>query len=254
MTSYHGGKQKLGRVIANVIRAKFDEIEDVDGFRPKGYCEPFCGMMGVYRHIPGVFGDISYTAGDINESVIDMWSATQQGWVPPTDCTEERYKELKSAEPSAEKGFVGHACSFGGQYFMGYKNKYLVSDSEERKATRLSSQTNRVVKIAEGCTRVKFSAGEYTQFSDLVDNVIYCDPPYENINSRYLDEGGHKRTFNHTQFWDWCREMGTRNKIIVSGFSAPEGFERIWGLEKPRTAHGKNPSTGVEGLYELLPE
>lgn len=41
-----------------------------------GYLEPFCGILGVYQHIPRLFQDhpsLKYRAGDINESVIKIW-------------------------------------------------------------------------------------------------------------------------------------------------------------------------------------
>lgn len=43
MTAYHGGKQRIGKEIATVIA---DMTQDVT---IKGYCEPFCGMLGVYQ-------------------------------------------------------------------------------------------------------------------------------------------------------------------------------------------------------------
>ena len=52
MTSYHGGKQKIGKKIANIIYEESILIEEETGFKIKGYCEPFCGMLGVYQHIP----------------------------------------------------------------------------------------------------------------------------------------------------------------------------------------------------------
>ena len=48
MTLYAGGKKRIGEEIANVIY----DISNESNFKIKGYCEPFCGMMGVYQHIP----------------------------------------------------------------------------------------------------------------------------------------------------------------------------------------------------------
>jgi site-specific DNA-adenine methylase len=69
MTAYHGGKQRLGKRIAKAI------TDNVDLSKVKGYCEPFCGMLGVYRHVPTHFSE--YKAGDLNLSVIKMWEAAQ---------------------------------------------------------------------------------------------------------------------------------------------------------------------------------
>jgi DNA adenine methylase len=243
MTSYHGGKQRSGKKIANIItQIQEDHI---------GYCEPFCGMLGVYRHVTTILGpDIQYKAGDINKSVIMMWNDAKSGWIPPSESTESHYNICRTtSEPSSEKGFVGHACSFGGQYFMGYKDKYLKSNTTEEKKKRLVVQSNRVCKIAEECSNVQFTNGDYDQFSNLKSFLIYCDPPYEGIKSRYSDEYGHKISFDHSKFWEWCRMMGKDNTVLVSGFSAPEDFTTIWSLEKARTAHGSHKSTGLEGVY-----
>ena len=113
MTSYHGGKQKIGEKIASVINEYVSE--DV-----RGYCEPFCGMLGVYRHIPYYFGDIIYKAGDYNTSLIMMWKKAQKGWIPPESCTKEEYLELKNEEKSSpERGFIGTVCSYGSIFFGG---------------------------------------------------------------------------------------------------------------------------------------
>jgi hypothetical protein len=73
MTAYHGGKQRIGKQLAEVI---VDESIE---------------MLGVYRHIPELFEeegfeDLQYLAGDANESVVLMWRAAQKGWRPPAQC------------------------------------------------------------------------------------------------------------------------------------------------------------------------
>ena len=67
MTSYHGGKQRIGLPIAEYIHYIYSIIPEI---KVVGYCEPFAGMLGVYRHIPELFEDNiqTYLAGDTNES------------------------------------------------------------------------------------------------------------------------------------------------------------------------------------------
>ena len=55
MTSYHGGKQRIGKQLAEIIVDESIGVVEGDEFDIKGYCEPFCGMLGVYRYIPGLF-------------------------------------------------------------------------------------------------------------------------------------------------------------------------------------------------------
>jgi hypothetical protein len=108
MTSYHGGKQRLGKQLAEIIVDTSLDIAEEEDFDIVGYCEPFCGMLGVYRHIPEFFEEesydnLTYLAGDGNGSVIKMWKAAQNGWKPPTICSEKTYNKLKNSPDSALK-------------------------------------------------------------------------------------------------------------------------------------------------------
>ena len=40
--------------------------------------------------------------------------------------------------------------------------------------------------------------------------IIYCDPPYKGTSE--YKEG----SFNHAEFWDWCREISKTHKIYIS--------------------------------------
>ena len=221
MTAYHGGKQRIGKKIASIIHKESIDISEEEGFQIKGYCEPFSGMLGVFQHILELFKDhkpeLEYKAGDTRDSVIMMWKAAQQGWEPPSNVSEEEYNRLKNAPDSAMKGYVGHQYSFGGQYFKGYSPKY-------GKAIDSSPAVKRVVNIAKKVSnsRVSFSAKPYTQYTNLKNYVIYCDPPYSNREQCY------KGSFDSEKFYEWCREMSKNNIVFVSEYKAPDDFEKIW--------------------------
>ena len=55
MTTYHGGKQRIGKTLAQIFVEESIGIEGEYDFKIKGYCEPFCGMLGVYQYIPKLF-------------------------------------------------------------------------------------------------------------------------------------------------------------------------------------------------------
>jgi DNA adenine methylase len=219
MTAYHGGKQKIGKKLASIIHKESIDISEEEGFQIKGYCEPFCGMLGVYQHIPELFDNeglkLEYKAGDTNTSVILMWKAVQQGWIPPSKVSEKEYNILKNAPDSAKKGYVAHQYSFWGQYFKGYAPKYgHPSDS--------SPAVKRVTNIAKKVSNVSFSAKPYTEYSKLKNYVIYCDPPYNNREQWY------KGCFDSEKFYEWCREMSENNIVFASDYNAPDDFEKIW--------------------------
>lgn len=224
MSSYHGGKQRIGLEIAENIHLTSTMIEDHTDFTIKGYCEPFCGMLGVYRHIPALFADhkpkLKYKAGDTNKSVIKMWQRAQKGWKPPKSCTEAYYEKLrKQTRSSAERGFIGHQYSYGGQYFRGFAGKYGKNTSQPDAA-------NRVVKIAANLPMVEFSAGSYTQFLPLVGYVIYCDPPYAKRNE-YFEENGDRVHFDNEVFWLVMQYLSQNNIVFISEYEAPKDFKLI---------------------------
>ena len=242
MTSYHGGKQRLGKQLAEIIVDTSLDIAEEEDFDIVGYCEPFCGMLGVYKHIPLLFEkedyeELVYLAGDTNKSVIKMWDESQKGWKPPITCSEKKYNELKNAPDSALKGFVGHQCSFGGQFFNGYSKKYDISKSP-------SKASQRVVDITNELFDVKFYNVDYQQFSNLRNFVIYCDPPYENTISRYNE------TFNSNNFFSWCKKMSKHNMIFISEYKAPRGFKCIYKSKKVnKSCDGRTKCSNYEKLF-----
>jgi DNA adenine methylase len=250
MTSYHGGKQRIGKRIANVIYDEFLDIENEYDFTIKGYCEPFCGMLGVYQHIPELFKGhnpkLQYIAGDTNKSVILMWKKAQKGWKPPTKISERKYNTLKYDKPSSLKGYVGHQYSFGGQFFKGYAPKY-------GKTLDSSKASLRIVDIAKKIKNISIQHDSYKQFSKLKNYIIYCDPPYEGTETRYYNKDGSsiKNTFNSNMFWDWSRKMSKHNIVFISEYNAPKDFESIFSSSHKLTgiSPGKKNKKRTENLF-----
>jgi len=235
MTSYHGGKQRIGKALAEVI------VGEIGSFEIKGYCEPFCGMLGVYQNIPELLHDpnIEYKAGDMNESVVKMWKAAQTGWTPPTTYSEKQYNRLKvSKSTSAVKGFIGHQLSYGGIFFGGYAPLYGGSASSVK-------QSIKVKKIAEKLGHVVFTHGSYTQFSDLKGYVIYCDPPYVGTQCKY--KGGR---FNTEAFTEWCVMMAKDNIVFLSEYTSPDGnVSEVYSSKSKYIQLGKSEASGTEKLF-----
>ena len=234
MTSYHGGKQLIGNRIAKKIYEKSIKVEENYYFTIKGYCEPFCGMLGVYQHIPTLFSKhspkIKYKAGDLNASVIAMWKAVQKGWKPPSSSSEKEFNRLKNSKnPSKEKGYIGHQYSFGGQFFKGYAPKYGKTSNSEK-------ARQRVIDIGKNLKNVSFTGGNYTRFSNLRGYVIYCDPPYSGAWQKYDEK------FDTKKFWEWCEDMAVHNIVFISEYSAPvrKGFNKV--LSIPHKLTGISPS------------
>lgn len=63
---------------------------------------------------------------DINEYLIEMFKALQNGWLPPQNLTVDEYYYIKN-HPNSNKaltGFAGIGCSYSGKWFGGFaRNK-----------------------------------------------------------------------------------------------------------------------------------
>jgi DNA adenine methylase len=247
MTAYHGGKQRIGRELAEIIVEESLDIEDEYNFKIKGYCEPFSGMMGVYRHIPELFQDthpkIKYVAGEINGSVVKMWNTAKRGWKPPTkNIGKNKFYMLKhDNKTSALKGFVGHVNTFRGHYF----NTYFKHGNN-----KIKTNSERVQSIGKTLNKNKVSVkqGDYKQFSNIKGYVIYCDPPYVNTVCKY------NVTFDNKEFWSWCRKMSRNNILFISEYSAPKDFEKIWSKKSKMTGNIHKSASGntrTENLFLL---
>lgn len=228
---YHGGKARIGKLIANAIFIKTME----KGFPIVGYVEPFCGMLGVYRYIAELFpktNQMQYLASDINKSLILMWQALQQSWKPPTrliDRTE--FMKLKyNEDSSAEKGYIGH--------FYGYMGKYFVTFDNRRTQKQADETSNIMTNMGQRLQHVMFSTGDYKMHSSLRGFVVYCDSPYKESSRYYQENAQSQPKFNHDMFWEWCREMSKNNLVFISAYSAPFDFTEIFSIvsQTPRTS------------------
>jgi len=254
MTFYPGGKKRLGGEIATVIHDYASKQGDW-----RGYYEPFCGMLGVYRHMPERLDVTDWKAGDKNSYVIDLWQALQGGWIPPTKaCPLREYTRIQGhhreksqckrrqspckrrqspgkRRPSPGKMeldldaiFYGFACSYRGDFMSGYFDR-----------NNVANQAEDCVEIANTLSRVKFSCGNYDQF-DLSGYIIYADPPYRDTKNNYYEGRSVRRnSFDYDRFIEWCRIVAQDNLVFISEYSRPcKEAKLIW-------------SSGKEQLYVM---
>lgn len=195
---YMGGKMRIGKQLAAAIQQ----------FNPVRYDEPFCGMFSVGKHIVCQ----QRTAGDIHPDLILLLKAVQEGWNPPTGITEEQYDQLRMAESTCLRGFVGFGCSFYGKFFGGFARDPSMNDFGW-------IARNNMLKLAPLIQDVNFRCESYLDYNGDAD-VIYCDPPYAGTTD--FSSG----VFNHEEFWDWVRNR--QEVTVVSEYTAPEDFRIIW--------------------------
>jgi DNA adenine methylase len=197
---YLGGKSKIGKRIAEVILRSTP--------RRDLYVEPFFGGGGSFPHLGPSFTEC--IVSDIHEDLVLMWQAIQSGWVPPSNVTEDEYRSLRSAEPSALRGFVGFGCSFGGKWFGGYARC-----GDRNFAAESARNASNVARNLDTAKILR------TSFFDLdipAVAVVYLDPPYASTT-------GYANELDHARFWDHAKSIANAGAhVFVSEYYAPNDW------------------------------
>lgn len=234
---YVGGKARIAAwVESNILKLKQEQTS---------YLEPFVGGANtlhiVGRHFQSIY------AGDLNKDLILLLNAVGKGW-KPYYITKERYFELKKSEASAERGFAGFGCSFGGKWFGGYVDTCW--DNHHKRITKpyWEAASRSLLKISSTLNRTKFSIGSYDQWQPNANYFVYCDPPYRGTL-------GYGTDFDHESFWNcmtsW-REKGSQ--ILVSEQEAPPHwkiFDERTRKAQLRVSIGKENTQRIERLFYL---
>lgn len=192
-------------------------------YRPgQVYLEPFCGGAWVTVETYWFLRKGLRLATDASQDLILLWQALQKGWEPPDQVPRELYQELRHAQPSALRGFVGFGCSWGGVFFGGY-----AQDSPQFRGTATERDFVRGAKdsLLRKVPYLQDVVFEHRDYRDHEpkDCLIYCDPPY-----RGTRQYPHIGDFNSTAFWRIMREWATVNTVFISEYEAPDDFIPVW--------------------------
>lgn len=250
---YFGGKARIAGKIADYINNLYETqcniSEEKQEFQNKSqntltsthttYVEPFCGACNVATkvNIPNKI------LNDKHPYLIAMWKALQNGWIPPTEVTEEDYKLIKEFKDDFPylTGFVGFGCSFAGKYFGGYAR-------DGKGGNYAIRAKNSVLKKID---KIKTSEFLNKDFSELnfENSLIYCDPPYRNTtqyNKQLLGE------FNYPVFLEWVKEQSKNNIVLVSEYkyNLPESAKIVFELDSKTSIRDK--SDKVINTTEIL--
>jgi len=118
--------------------------------------------------------------------------------------------------------FVGICCSYSWKWFWWYawktQTKEWIRDYQDEAIKNIEKQRPNLRDII-------FKHNKYNELRLPSNSIIYCDPPYEWTT-------WYKNNFNHSEFWDWCREKKEEWHIIfISEYNAPEDFKEVWRKE-----------------------
>lgn len=235
---YLGGKYRIASRIAPLI------VAAAEG-RTR-YVEPFLGGAAVFERVAPHFPDA--TGADVVEDLVLMWRAAIDGWVPPSDVTEEDYARLRDAEPSALRGFVGFGCSFGGKWFGGFARARIAGGRPAKEPTSAPGSSRSVVRTAQRIGHARIVRSDYRRLDVGPDTVVYADPPYSGTTGY-----GASGVFDSAEFWRVAEGWAASGAaVLVSEQSAPSPWESVWTRDLPNYLRGDQVAGArTEHLYAL---
>lgn len=192
-------------------------LQEADKLGLTTWVEPFVGGGNMIDKVPDTYDRAGW---DINPHTIAALRAIRDHIdILPDSLTEEEYKAIKgSTLVDPVNSWLRFVASFGGKFDNGYARE-KGSDA----STFVQYGKRNAYKQTEGLQGVDLYVGSYDCFTELLEGcLIYCDPPYQGTTSYKTD------TFNHPEFWEWCRYMSTKNKVFISEYQAPVDFKCVW--------------------------
>lgn len=230
---YMGSKNRIAKHLLPIM------VEAADNAGITTWVEPFVGGGNMIDKVPDKFKRIGY---DFNEHVIcAMCDIRDRAKELPSSVSEDTYKSLKGLRPKSITSWVRFECSFASKFEGGYAR---AKDGKDYAAIGFRSANRQSPKI-QG---VEFIHSDYKDL-DVVNSLIYCDPPYQSAT------GYSTGSFNHEEFFDWCRLMASKgNLVFVSEYNAPDDFECVWqGEQKTNFSSNRKKAThnAVEKLFAI---
>jgi DNA adenine methylase len=237
---YMGSKNRIAKNILPIILGVAKKAEVTM------WLEPFVGGGNMIDKVPS---SIARIGSDSNPHVIEALKAVRD--FPeriPDSLTEEEYNKIKGTKPDPINSYLRFACSFGAKLDNGYarckgSDATTYAGRAKRNALKQSPLLKNVDLIC-----ADYSEWNFRDNKDTYSLLIYCDPPYAQTTSYKTDE------FDHSKFWQWCREMSVDNLVFVSEYSAPEDFQCVWeGELKTNFASQRGQAThqAVEKLFTI---
>ncbi len=236
---YMGGKAKIARWVVQAI------LDDTP--HRKNWFEPFVGGGNVLEHAAPHF--TRSVAMDAHPDLILMWQAVAAGHNPPEFVNREQYTELRNAESSALRGFVGFGASFGGKWFGGYAGDHHPIPGKPYQIVSISQRS--VIRQAAVFRShdVVFLNGLFGSLTPPPGTVVYCDPPYANTTG--YGTGG----FDHGLFYKTLLTWSQNGcAVYASEYTVPEDipYTGIWsGNKKVMLKSGDNQRTVTEHLFRI---
>jgi len=147
--------------------------------------------------------------------------------------TETYKKNVKDHEE--ELGFLG----------MVEKGRILQQLSRLQQLERLQ-QLQQLKRLQQLQRLPKITNEDYHYFSDIKDNILYLDPPYENS-----ENGSYKSQIDYQNFYDWAVHMSKNNIVLLSSYEVSDDrFECVYEFKTAKsTFQNGGPGSRHEKLF-----
>lgn len=235
---YMGSKNRISKEISQIINNMI-----IDN-NISTYIEPFVGGCNMIEHIRCD----NKIGSDNNDYLISMWRDLQKGWLPPLEISKEEYNDIKNNKdkyPQALVSIAGFCATYNAKWFGGYagivKTKTGIYRNYYNEALR--NIQKQIPKIMD----VDFRYGDYEQYTNVKNSLIYCDIPYQGTT-----QYGTCKNFNYDKFWNWVRNISKNNIVLISEYNAPEDFQCIWEKELTITLDKDSRRKNTEKLFKLI--
>ena len=213
------------------------------------YVEPFVGGANIIDKVTG-----NRVANDMNGLVVLALEQLAHGWIPPKQISRELYNWHRDQfnggyiETQHVTGYVGVCGSYNGRFFDGGYAGVVTTKSGKVRNYPEEAHNNAIAQ-AKHLSNIEWWIGSYDDFPIPKQSLIYCDPPYKG-SKEYLSL---KTSFNHTDFWQWCRaKKAEGHTIFISEYNAPDDFTCVWEKEvNSSLTKNTGAKKAVEKLFTL---
>ncbi|MER2108221.1 MAG: DNA adenine methylase [Solibacillus sp.] len=240
---YMGSKSRIAKYIVPIIQQRIND------YGLKCYVEPFVGGANVIDKIACE----NKIGCDKQKYLIALYENLHRIQELPEFVTKEHYSLVRDSFKNNTndfedwyKGAIGFFASYNGKFFEG--GYAAIAHTKNGGIRNYYAEARRnLEKQIKDLGGIVWRFGDYRETCFGLKNcLIYCDPPYKETT-----QYGASANFNHSDFWDWCREMSKENVVLVSEQQAEEDFECIWEMPTKRTIDNTKRIDCIERLFEL---
>lgn len=240
---YQGSKERLSKYILPFIQGC------IDSNNTQTYIEPFVGGANIIDKVK-----CHYRIGfDRNHWVVTLLKYMHEDpllSLAPKDCPFDLYAKVRDSYnrktrefTDEEKAIVGYFASYGGRFYDGGYGRDKTGKRNIYKERLVYAR-----KQAPLLENIAFVEADYQKsVNALAENcLIYCDPPYCNTKQYGV-------TFNSESFYTWVEELSKKYFVLVSEYSMPSAFVRLWCKERKvmQKSDRTQAEIATEGLYTL---